>query len=41
MSGAVTAVTGAGKEIRVEGRAAALLWVRRPGERRRAGRAAA
>jgi DtxR family Mn-dependent transcriptional regulator len=31
MSGAVTAVTGAGKEIRVEGRSAALLWVRRPG----------
>lgn len=28
MSGAVTAVTDAGKEIRVEGRAAALLWVR-------------
>jgi len=30
MSGAVTAVTGAGKEVRVEGRSAALLWVRRP-----------
>jgi hypothetical protein len=30
MSGAVTAVTSAGKEIRVEGRSAALLWVRRP-----------
>lgn len=29
MSGAVTAVTGAGKEIRIEGRSAALLWVRR------------
>lgn len=29
MSGAVTAVTDAGKEIRLEGRAAALIWVRR------------
>ena len=29
MSGAVTAVTGAGKEIRLEGRSAALIWARR------------
>jgi DtxR family Mn-dependent transcriptional regulator len=28
MSGAVTAVTDEGKEIRVEGRSAALIWVR-------------
>ncbi len=28
MSGAVTAVTGEGKEIRIEGRSAALIWVR-------------
>jgi DtxR family Mn-dependent transcriptional regulator len=30
LSGAVTAVTDAGREIRIEGRAAALLWARRP-----------
>jgi DtxR family Mn-dependent transcriptional regulator len=30
MSGAVTAVTDEDKEIRIEGRSAALIWVRRP-----------
>jgi DtxR family Mn-dependent transcriptional regulator len=30
LTGAVTAVTDAGREIRVEGRSAALLWARRP-----------